>query len=166
MNRNRLFVVSGIVLVALLTLLWYTRKGTPTPKVDGKTAKAEQTPSGSNAPRTRPERMGQTSRPATEKDVPRTSEEARARPEVERNKSMADVRSAFAAGRHDEVITQAKNILAADPEREQVRAFLAMSWCALGREAEAREAYEQLPAARKTMVATRCHMNHIDLPPP
>ena len=168
MNRNRLFAVAALVGLGLVALWWYSSSSPPTTKVENPAKDSAKPATAPARPQTRrrPQRMGETTRPATDKDVPRTSEEAAARPEVARNKSMAEIRSSFAAGRYDEVITQAKNILAADPERPQVRAFLAMSWCAVKRETEAREQFDQLPDARKQFVATKCRGYGIELPAP
>jgi hypothetical protein len=116
------------------------------------------TPKNNKRPGSRRERPSfqPTSRPATEADIPSSQEEAKARPEVPVNKSMNELRQLFAAGQHTEVIAQAQALLDSGMERDQVRAYLAMAYCATGDAERAQVEAEKLPDSRKPLVETKC----------
>lgn len=157
-------IIPAIVIVVALVAFWWTGRSTEDtgkPNSGEVTAKSPPPPSPTRKRRPGlPEASGRTS----EGDVPKSIEEAQARPEVVRNKTMAELRQSFAAGRHDVVIQKAKDYLAIDPDEAPARALLAMSLCASNDEAGAREQFEKLPEARQKFVARKCSSLGIELP--
>jgi hypothetical protein len=160
MNRVVLIGAAALVLIGVGGL-WYALSDRDDPSESSKDRVRQDNSS--------PQRVGDPrapytySRKATGEDIPANKAEALARPETERNRTMAAVRADFAGKRYSAAIRGARKLLKEDPDLDSARAFLAMSACAIGDRDAAQREFSLLPKARQPLVRGRCEKFGVEL---